>query len=91
MFNETEIKVLNYYNETSVIKTEYADIQPCSKNYSFEDGFVIETTQRAFCDKDSIINERNYLLIDNEKYKVMEIKTWDTYIEIYLYKCKRKV
>lgn len=91
MFSDTEIKVLFNSDNSSIIKTEYADVQPFSKNYSFEDGFNFEVTKRAFCDKESIINENSYLLIENEKYKVMEIKTWDTYIEAFLYECKRQV
>lgn len=91
MFNDTEIKMLSNSDSSSIIKTEYVDVQPFSKNYSFEDGFNIETTKRAFLDKESIINENSYLLIENEKYKVIEIKTWDTYIEAFLYKCKRQV
>lgn len=91
MFSDTEIKVLFNSDNSSIIKTEYADVQPFSKNYSFEDGFDFEVTKRAFCDKESIINESSYLLIENEKYKIMEIKTWDTYIEAFLYKCKRQV
>lgn len=91
MFNDTEIKILSSSDSSSIIKTEYADVQPFSKNYSFEDGFNFETTKRAFLDKDSIVNEKNYVLISNEKYKVIEIKSWDTYIGAFLYKCKRQV
>lgn len=91
MFNDTEIQVLLNSDNSSIIITEYADVQPFSKNYSFEDGFNFETTKRAFCDKESIINENKYLLIKNEKYRVMEIKPWDTYNEAFLYKCKRQV
>lgn len=91
MFSDTEIKVLFNSDNSSIIKTEYVDVQPFLKNYSFEDGFDFEATKRVFCDKESIINENSYLLIENEKYKVMEIKTWDTYIEAFLYKCKRQV
>jgi hypothetical protein len=29
--------------------------------------------------------------IENEKYKVMDIKKWDSYMEVYLYKLKRQV
>lgn len=91
MFNDIEVKVLSDFNNSSIIKTEYVDVQPFSKNYSFEEGSNIETTIRAFCDKDSIISEKSYLLIKNERYIVMEIKSWDTYIEAFLYKCKRLV
>lgn len=91
MFSDTEVKVLFNSDNSSIIKTEYVDIQPFLKNYSFEDGFDFEVTKRAFCDIESTINENSYLLIKNEKYKVMEIKIWDTYIEVFLYKCERQV
>ncbi len=89
MFDDTEIKILSNSDNITVIKTEYADIQPFSKTYTFESGFSISTTMRAFCDANSIINEMGYVLINNEKYKVIDIKTWDTYKEAFLYKCKK--
>lgn len=90
MFNDTEIKILSNSDNTTILKTEYADVQPFSKTYTFENGFNIITIMRAFCDKESIINEIGYVLINNEKYKVVDIKTWDTYKEAFLYKCKKK-
>jgi nitrous oxidase accessory protein NosD len=89
MFDDKEIKILSNSDNITVIKTEYADIQPFSKTYTFENGFSISTTMRAFCDANSIINEMGYVLINNEKYKVIDIKTWDTYKEAFLYKCKK--
>ena len=89
MFNDTEIKILSNSDNTSILKTEYADVQPFSKTYTFENGFSILTTMRAFCDKESIINETGYVLINNEKYKAVDIKTWETYKEAFLYKCKK--
>ena len=89
MFNDTEIKILSNSDNTTILKTEYADVQPFLKTYTFENGFNILTTMRAFCDKESIINEIGYVLINNEKYKAVDIKTWDTYKEAFLYKCKK--
>lgn len=89
MFNDTEIKILSNSDNTTILKTEYADVQPFLKTYTFENGFNIITTMRAFCDKESNINETGYVLINNEKYKVVDIKTWDTYKEAFLYKCKK--
>ena len=90
MFNDTEIKISYTSDNKTILKTEYADVQPFSKTYTFENGFNIITTMRAFCDKESIINETGYVLINNEKYKVIDIKTWNTYKEAFLYKCKNK-
>lgn len=89
MFNDIEIKILSDSDNKTILKTEYADVQPFSKTYTFENGFNILTTMRAFCDKESIINEIGYVLINNEKYKAVDIKTWDTYKEVFLYKCKK--
>ena len=89
MFNDAEIKILTTLDNKAILKTEYADVQTFSKTYTFENGFSILTTMRAFCDANRIINEMGYVLINNEKYKVIDIKTWDTYKEAFLYKCKK--
>ena len=89
MFNDIEIKIVSNSDNTTILKTEYADVQPFLKTYTFENGFNILTTMRAFCDKESIINEIGYVLINNEKYKAIDIRTWDTYKEAFLYKCKK--
>ncbi|MBK5242051.1 hypothetical protein [Clostridium sp.] len=89
MFNDTEIKILTNSNAESYIKTEYGDIQPFSKSISFEDGFEINITKRGFLDIESSINFNSYLIIDDNKYKVIDMKKWDSYIEFFLYRCKR--
>ena len=91
LFYDTEVKVLTSPDPASYIKTEYGDVQPFSKSVSFEDGFIIDITKRIFCDAGSFINIDSYVIISNEIYKVMEIKKWDSYIEAYLYKCKRQI
>ena len=57
----------------------------------FEDGFEINITRRVFCDIENSISIHSYMEIENEKYKVMDIKKWDSYMEVYLYKLKRQV
>jgi hypothetical protein len=91
MFNDTEIKILISSNAESYIKTEYGDVQPFSKSMTFEDGFEINITKRLFVDIGSSINLTSYLIIGGEKYKVLDIKKWDSYIEVFLYRCKRQV
>lgn len=91
MFNDTLVKIYSSPNSLSYIKSIYADFQPYTKSIVFEDGFQIDITNRIFCDIDSSINKNSYLEIDTEKYKVMDIKKWDNYLEVYLYKLKRQV
>lgn len=91
MFYDTLVKIYSSPNSLSYIKSIYADFQPYTKSIVFEDGFQIDITNRIFCDINSSINKNSYLEIDTEKYKVMDIKKWDNYLEVYLYKLKRQV
>ncbi len=91
MFNDTLVKIYSSPDSLSYIKSIYADFQPYTKSIVFEDGFQIDITSRVFCDINSTINKSSYLEIDNEKYKVMDLKKWDNYLEVYLYKLKRQV
>ncbi len=91
MFKDTLIKVYEAPDSNSYIKSIDADVQPFSKSIVFEDGFQIDITNRMFCDIDDSITEENYVEFENEKYKVMEIKKWDDYLEVSLYKLKRQV
>jgi len=90
MFKDTKIDILQSPLDAP-IKTIDADVQPFSKSIAFEDGFQIEITSRLFCDTDDLITEESYIEFASEMYKVMEIKKWDNYLEIYLYKLKRQV
>lgn len=91
MFNSTLVKIYSSIDSTSFIKSIYGDFQPFSKSITFEDDFQIDITNRLFCDIDSAIDENSYIEIEGIKYKVMSIKKWDDYLEIYLYRLKRQV
>ncbi len=91
MFYDTLIKIYSSSEFASYVKSIYADVQPFSKSITFEDGFQIDVTSRVFCDNDESITKDSYLEIENEKYKVMEIKKWDDYLAVYLYKLVRQV
>ena len=91
MFKDTLTKVYATPDSNSYIKSIDADIQPFSKSIAFEDGFQIDITSRLFCDIDDSIAIENYIEFENKKYKVMEIKKWDDYLEVCLYKLKRQV
>lgn len=86
MFNDTLIKIFSNSDSDSYVKSIYADFQPFSKSIAFEDGFQIDITSRVFCDMEESITEDSYLEIESQKYKVMEIKEWDDYLEVYLYR-----
>lgn len=87
MFYDTEIKVLT--EQLQEFKTIYADVQPYDRSISFEDGIEIDITQRAFCDVDPEIGKDSYMSIKAKLYKVMKIKTWSDYMELWLYECNR--
>lgn len=91
MFNDTLVKIYSSPDSASYIKSIYTDFQPYTKSIVFEDGFQIDITNRVFCDIDSLINKNSYMEIENEKYKVMDLKKWDDHLEVYLYKLKRQV
>ncbi len=91
MFYDTLIKIYSSSDSSSYVKSIYGDIQPFAKSITFEDGFQIDVTSRVFCDVDDPISKDSYLEIENKKYKVMEIKEWDDYLEVYLYKLVRQV
>lgn len=88
MFKDTNIEILNPDNLNQVIKTIDGDVQPYQKSITFEDGYVIDISIRAFCDKDALIDLNSYLGIGGSIYKVMELKEWSDYLTLSLYQCK---
>jgi len=88
MFYNTKVKVYDYPGST-LIKTIYADLQPYSATLNLDYGLSLEISHRLFCDYIKDIGANSYLKIDCDYYKVMDIKTWSDYLEIYLYKCQR--
>lgn len=91
MFNNAIANIYSSSDVASFTKSIDVDFQPYSKTVTFEDGYQIEITNRLFCDCDSTIDENSYVEIVGIKYKIIEIKKWDEYFEIYLYKLKRQV
>jgi hypothetical protein len=87
MFNDTKLEMLESSNLT-VIKTIDADVQPFSKSLSFEDGYILEITHRAFCDKDAQLELCRYVRVDGQIYVVLDSKEWSDYTELFLYRCK---
>ena len=85
MFYDTRVGILTSFDTTEVIKSIDGDLQPYTKTINFDDGYQIEITKRLFCDRVSSINMGTYLLINNQKYVVIQMKTWSDYLELFLY------
>lgn len=87
MFSDTKIEILNSADLTT-IKTIFADVQPYTKNYTFEDDISLEVTHRVFCDKYADLELCRYIRIDNQIYIILDLKGWSDHMELYLYRCK---
>jgi hypothetical protein len=87
MFNDTKMEILDT-SALTVIKTICADVQPHTKNVSFEDGYTLEITHRAFCEKDDQLSLARYVRIKGEIYFILDLKEWSNYMELFLYRCK---
>jgi hypothetical protein len=85
MFYDAEIKVLD--KNLVEVKTMMGDLQPFDKVMKFEDGIEIEIYNRVFCDREPSINKESYLQIEGIKYKIMDIKKWSDYLELFIYEC----
>lgn len=90
MFYDTQIEIYDS-PQTESIKTICADVQPFEKSMLFEDDIEIEITKRAFCDIKPEINDGSYLRFNNMLYKIMKIKIWSDYLELWLYECERDI
>lgn len=90
MFYSDRIEIYASLDGTPV-KVIYADVQPYSGTANFDYGLSLELTNRVFCDITNEINTNAYLKIDGVLYKVLGIKTWSNYMEVYLYRCKQAV
>lgn len=87
MFADTKLEILNSADLT-VMKTIYADVQPYGKSISYEDGYTLEVTHRAFCDKDSLLGMGGYVRIGDQILIILDMEEWSDYVELHLYRCK---
>lgn len=88
MFYKTKIKILQSPEDVP-IKTIDADVQPYLSTVVFDYGLSLEISKRVFCDDDTEISEQLYFRIDDDYYKVLNVKRWSDHMEIFLYRCKR--
>ncbi|MDY7992410.1 hypothetical protein UY286_15545 [Paenibacillus polymyxa] len=88
MFYDTKLEILDVTHFNSVLSV-MADVQPYCKSFSFEDGYTLETTYRAFCPLESSLQLNGYVRIGKDIFIILDIKEWSDYMELYLYRCKQ--
>ncbi|WP_404592941.1 Ig domain-containing protein [Paenibacillus sp. RC73] len=59
-----------------------ADVQPYRKSFSFEDGYTLETTYRAFCPLESLLQSNGYVRISKDVFIILDMKEWSDYVEL---------
>lgn len=87
MFYDTKMEILDSVH-VATIQTIYADVQPHTKSISYEDGYTLEITHRAFCDQASGLRLNSYVRIADHIFIILDLKEWSDYLELYLYRCK---
>ncbi|MGW9529660.1 hypothetical protein ACWHAM_18285 [Paenibacillus terrae] len=87
MFYDTKLEILDNANFTPVLSM-MADVQPYRKSFPFEDGYILETTYRAFCPLESLLQLNGYVRISKDIFIILDMKKWSDYVELYLYRCK---
>ncbi|MEC0179965.1 hypothetical protein P4H61_00425 [Paenibacillus peoriae] len=87
MFYDTKLEILDDTHFKPILSM-MADVQPYRKSFSFEDGYILETTYRAFCPLESLLQLNGYVRIGKDVFIILDIKEWSDYVELYLYRCK---
>ncbi|KAF6626347.1 hypothetical protein H6F38_24290 [Paenibacillus sp. EKM208P] len=88
MFYDTKLEILDDTHFNPVLSV-MADVQPYRKSFSFEDGYILETTYRAFCPLESLLLSNCYIRIGKDVFIILDMKKWSDYVELYLYRCKQ--
>ncbi len=73
----------------SVVCSLMCDIQPYDKTITFEDNIEVPVSKRAFCESNPLLDETGYLLIGELLFKIMHIKSWESYLELWLCQSER--
>lgn len=87
MFYKTEAVI--YDGSLAQVGEALVDLQPFERTQNYDDGFEIDISHRAFCDIEATVAAAGYLKIEAQLYKIMNIKQWDDYMELWLYACER--
>lgn len=90
MYNETIIQILGNSPTNTSIKSIYADYQVFEKTIKIE-GYEFNITKRGIVDRiEILIDVDTYLDIEGTIYKVMKVKTYSDYMELWLYKLNKQ-
>ena len=89
MFYETTAVILD--GDFATLGTMLCDLQPTRQVITLENQIELEVTARAFCPVGASLSLADYLLAEDALYKIMQIKIWDDYQELLLYRCERSM
>ncbi|MBE0341886.1 hypothetical protein E4V51_12755 [Paenibacillus sp. 28ISP30-2] len=87
MFYDMKLEILNHA-DLKPVQLIMADVQPYRKSFSFEDGYILETTYRAICPLESLLQLYGYVQFAKDVFIILDMKEWSDYVELYLYRCK---
>uniref|UniRef100_UPI001FD86287 hypothetical protein n=1 Tax=Paenibacillus maysiensis TaxID=1155954 RepID=UPI001FD86287 len=87
MFYDTKLEILDA-THFKPFRSMMADVQPYRKSFSFEDGYTLETTYRAFCPLESLLLSSCYIRVNDNIFIILDMKERSDYMECYLYRCK---
>ena len=91
MFKDTKIEVLGDKPTNIRIKTLKVDLQEYDTSITLED-YDFDITKRFFTKKIEILLEMNgYIKANSKVYKILKIKEYSEYQDIWLYKLERQV
>lgn len=86
---EQTVHILNANKQ--VVESLTGEVQPYLRSFTFEDGYTIDMTKRLFCDLVSTIKMDSYIEIENELHKVIHMKKWSDYLEVWLYESQQQI
>lgn len=89
--DDTIVRILGNSPKNISLKDIYGDLQEYEKTIKIEN-YEIEITKRLFVDYvESLIDEESYLKVKGKIYKIMKVKEYSDYMEIWLYELKGQV
>lgn len=84
-----DVKAVFLDGAFAVLGNVLCDLQPYDKTVTFEDNIEILITKRAFCAPSPFVTDKSYLLIGERLFKIMHIKSWESYLELWLSESER--
>lgn len=90
MFDDSTVNILGNSPVNSCKRTIAADVQEYSTTIEIGD-YQFEITKRLFVDYiEPLIEMDGYLEVENKVYKILHIKEFSDYMEVWLYKLARQ-